>query len=99
MTYQGMKKDKIDKKIAKQRHQIKSQWYYTFWGTATIAVVLGQVYVGSGYRKMSNSFNNIINTIGIALDQGPQEVSPWEGENEWCEEGFYYPTNPPTRIY
>ena len=34
--------------------QIKSHWYYVFWGIATISVVAGQVYVGSGYREMAN---------------------------------------------
>jgi len=40
--------------------QIKSKWYYIFWGIATIAVVSGQIYVGSGYRQMSNSIINYI---------------------------------------
>lgn len=35
------------------RHQVKSQWYYWFWGAMAIAVVGGQLYVGSGYRKMA----------------------------------------------
>ena len=34
--------------------QIKSHWYYVFWGIATVSVVAGQVYVGSGYRDMAN---------------------------------------------
>ena len=34
--------------------QIKSHWYYVFWGLATVSVVAGQVYVGSGYRDMAN---------------------------------------------
>jgi len=34
--------------------QMKSNWYYVFWGIATVAVVAGQVYVGSGYREMAN---------------------------------------------
>lgn len=41
------------------RHQIKSQWYYIFWGAATVAVVSGQVYVGMGYRQMAESTNNL----------------------------------------
>ena len=28
------------------RAQVKSRWYYAFWGTATVAVVAGQIYVG-----------------------------------------------------
>jgi|TARA_B100001964_G_C14149184_1_gene561194 hypothetical protein len=52
-----------------KRHQLKSSWYYTFWGTATIAVVMGQVYVGSGYRQMARSFNRIVDTIVIEVEK------------------------------
>ena len=44
----------------KLRAQVKSKWYYIFWGMATIAVVAGQFYVGSGYRIMSESVNSLI---------------------------------------
>ena len=27
----------------KIRAQVKSKWYYIFWGTATVSVVLGQL--------------------------------------------------------
>ena len=47
----------------KLRAQVKSKWYYVFWGIATISVVAGQIYVGSGYRQMSDSFNLIIQRI------------------------------------
>ena len=33
----------------------KTNKYYTFWGIMTVGVVLGQLYVGSGYRQMSTS--------------------------------------------
>ena len=36
----------------KLRAQVKSKWYYIFWGIATVSVFLGQLYVGSGYRIM-----------------------------------------------
>lgn len=36
-------------------HQVKSQWYYYFWGAATIAVVAGQIFVGTGYRQMAEA--------------------------------------------
>ena len=39
----------------KKRCQIKSKFYYIFWGTATVAVVLGQLYVGTGYRVRAES--------------------------------------------
>ena len=53
----------------KKRHQVKSRWYYIFWGAATISVFAGQMYVGSGYRQMSRSFDRIIDTIVIELQE------------------------------
>ena len=43
-----------------KQHQVKSKWYYIFWGIATVSVVAGQIYVGSGYHQMSNSIMNYI---------------------------------------
>jgi len=37
------------------RHQIKSRWYYIFWGSMAVAVVGGQIYVGLGYREMAKA--------------------------------------------
>ena len=47
-------------KKKKLKAQVKSRFYYVFWGIATIAVVSGQLYVGSGYRVMSESVNSLI---------------------------------------
>ena len=49
----------------KIRAQVKSRWYYIFWGVATFSVVAGQVYVGSGYRAFANSLNRIFDTIEV----------------------------------
>ena len=57
----------MDKLSKKQRHQVKSRWYYIFWGAATLSVFAGQIYVGSGYRQMSESFNRIMDTIVLEL--------------------------------
>ena len=43
--------------FTKTKSQIKSSRYYLFWGAATLAVVAGQVYVGTGYRAMAESMN------------------------------------------
>ena len=43
----------------KQRHQVKSKFYYIFWGICTVSVVLGQVYVGTGYREMKGSVQQL----------------------------------------
>ena len=49
--------------------QVKSRFYYWFWGLATVSVVAGQLYVGSGYRQMARSFNRIMDTIVLELEQ------------------------------
>jgi len=43
--------------------QKKSRFYYYFWGLATVAVVIGQIYVGSGYRVMANSVDNFLEKL------------------------------------
>ena len=53
------------KKKEKLRAQVKSRWYYIFWGAATVSVFAGQLYVGSGYRQMSRSLNRIFQSIEI----------------------------------
>ena len=65
----------IDKQ--KQRNQVKSRFYYIFWGTATFAVVAGQVYVGTGYRLMSGAMHRIFDAIDIEVNRG------------YNNEGFY----------
>jgi len=45
------------------RHQIKSQWYYVFWGVCAVSVVSGQIYVGTGYREMAEATKNNITTV------------------------------------
>ena len=51
----------------KVRAQVKSRFYYLFWGVATVSVVLGQVYVGSGYRMFARSLNRIFDTIEVQV--------------------------------
>ena len=55
----------MTKDTKKLRAQVKSRWYYIFWGTATVAVVAGQVYVGTGYRLMSGAFHRIMDAISV----------------------------------
>ena len=43
--------------FAKTKAQMKSRLYYVFCGTATAAVVAGQLYVGTSYRAMARSMN------------------------------------------
>ena len=49
-------------------HQVKSRMYYYFWGVCTVAVVFGQLYVGSGYRIMAESVNRLTYTLVGELD-------------------------------
>ena len=53
----------------KQRNQVKSKFYYIFWGVATVSVVLGQIYVGSGYRGFARSLNRIFDTIEVQVGE------------------------------
>ena len=39
--------------IPSQPKQVKSHWYYIFWASATLCVVLGQVYVAHSYRELA----------------------------------------------
>ena len=59
----------MTKLTKKQRHQVKSRWYYIFWGAATISVFAGQIYVGSGYRQMSRSFNRIMDAVEVEVQR------------------------------
>ena len=52
----------------KKPRQLKSRMYYYFWGTATVAVVLGQVYVGTGYRLLHGSMLDLLDKVdGVLL--------------------------------
>jgi len=51
----------------------KDNRYYTFWGVMTIAVVLGQIYVGLGYREMSNTIQEATRTTASS----PYKNLPW----------------------
>ena len=69
------------RKSEKVRHQLKSRWYYIFWGAATLSVFAGQMYVGSGYRQMSRSFNRIVDILVEVSQPTPR--------------GYYAPLVPP----
>lgn len=56
---------KKDKK--KLRAQVKSRFYYVFWGIATLAVVTGQLYVGTGYRIMTEGVNRLTWALSRAV--------------------------------
>ena len=35
--------------------QHKQRYYYIFWSIATISVVIGQIYVATGYRALASA--------------------------------------------
>ena len=56
--------------FTKTKAQMKSSSYYTFWSIATVAVVAGQIYVGTGYRTMSKSLDAWFDkTISIMIQK------------------------------
>lgn len=57
-------------KSNKLRNQVKSGFYYLFWGVATCSVVAGQLYVGTSHRKLSNSLDAWFDkTIAIMIQK------------------------------
>jgi hypothetical protein len=53
----------------KRRAQVKSRFYYLFWGAATVSVLAGQLYVGSGYRAYAGALLRIFDAIEIEVGQ------------------------------
>ena len=60
---------KDDTKLYKQRAQVKSRFYYLFWGIATFSVVAGQLYVGSGYRMYAGALMRIFDTVQVEVGE------------------------------
>ena len=61
----------------KSKHQIKSRWYYVFWGIATVSVVAGQLYVGTGYRVLHESMSELLQKVDGVLLYQPED--PYKG--------------------
>ena len=55
-------------KISKIKNQMKSYQYYLFWGVCTVAVMAGQIYVGTGYKSMSQSVKDLTEMIEIKIE-------------------------------
>ena len=60
-------KDDREKYIQKKRAQVKSRFYYLFWGAATLSVLAGQLYVGTGYRAYAEALLRIFDTIEVEV--------------------------------
>ena len=60
----------------KIKAQVKSRFYYVFWGTATIAVVLGQLYVGTGYRVLHSDMRELLSKVDGVLFHATGDNEP-----------------------
>ena len=58
----------MTKSYNKLKHQVKSNKYYLFWGACTIGVLLGQIYVGNGYRRMAETNDIISADINLLVE-------------------------------
>ena len=58
----------MTKSYNKLKHQVKSNKYYVFWGACTIGVLLGQIYVGNGYRRMAETNDAISADINLLVE-------------------------------
>ena len=65
-------------KLSKIKHQIKSNMYYVFWGACTVAVMAGQIYVGTGYRSMSKSLDILVKTYINRPRTMPADIPMYE---------------------
>ena len=54
---------------SKLRAQIKSNAYYIFWGAATAAVIAGQIYIGIGYRVMTQGLIDLTEVFTIIQER------------------------------
>ena len=74
----------MTKSFTKLKHQVKSSRYYIFWGAATVAVMAGQIYVGNGYRKMSEKVGDLTEMIGLKFEMELLERRS-TGQSEYME--------------
>ena len=58
----------MTKSYTKLKHQVKSSRYYIFWGAATVAVMAGQIYVGNGYRQMSQKVGDLTQMLQFRFE-------------------------------
>ena len=77
MSYNSIMGDKT----TKIRAQMKSRWYYFFWSSATVSVLLGQMYVGSGYRMYAKALMRIFDSVALEYDSRPP-TGPYEYLND-----------------
>tara|TARA_B100001564_G_scaffold354883_1_gene366247 strand:- start:1714 stop:1983 length:270 start_codon:yes stop_codon:yes gene_type:complete len=79
--------NKFIRKREKIKAQVKSRFYYWFWGAMAGAVVGGQLYVGSSYRFMARSMNRWFEET---IDMLQEPIKPRTGDR-----GYYMPIPTP----
>ena len=58
-------------KIPRQK---KSRMYYYFWSAMTVTVFIGQLYVGTGYRVLHGSMQELLDKVdGVLLHKTESE--------------------------
>ena len=55
--------------------QVKSKWYYVFWGIMAAAVCGGQIYVGTGYREMAEATKSTAISVSCMMPEQPVRVN------------------------
>lgn len=68
-------------KVEILQHQVKTKWYYIFWGVCAVAVVGGQLYVGTGYREMAKATKS----ASISVTCSTPYETPHRGRNRTGE--------------
>jgi len=88
------------KVVRKLKAQVKTRWYYIFWGIATTSVVAGQIVVGTGYRTMAETnqqisadINLLIETMLYRRPTGPSPADRGRYESMPGPSPEDYPTN------
>ena len=66
-------------KREKLRAQVKSRWYYIFWGACTVSVFAGQLYVGHGFRRMADSMDRWFEETIDIITIPHATPDPWDG--------------------
>ena len=82
--------NKFIRKREKIKAQVKSRFYYVFWGAMAGAVVGGQLYVGTSYRAMARSMNRWFDET---IDLIQQPIKPKSGPSP--ADGYYMPIPTP----
>ena len=65
-----------NRKKEKLRAQVKSRWYYIFWGAATVSVFAGQIHVGNGFNRMSEALEQVLDSPVILEIRPPRWDDP-----------------------